>query len=445
MTSANNKIVAGNLDVDLYLWGANGSTEITENSEPLFGSKTGLAQDNAADTLWEPGKTQVVYLSIKNNGSLDLKYRVALEVRNPADSKDLYKVLTYDIVEDAQFGSVDAWSGNGVAVELGTNATQAVDVALKAGAEHFFALAIHMDENAGDDYQDGSVEFDVKVLAGQLASESDSFNSSYDVDADYGDNSTAPTPPLVYVSTAADLKAALSPAISNDQATVILANDITLADGETWTPLDLEAYTGGVRNIVIDGQGHTIKGLNAPLLGNNYFGNTSAVIKNLTLANSTIDNMHYNGLGSGAFIASADNCSSITLENCHLVDSTITATDDFTGIGGLVGYSSSDLTITNCSVTNCTINGAQNSAGAIAGHVSAGHSTTITNAKVVGCTVKGERADKSGYVVGTANNGATTITTSADCANNTVFDVANSDKIYGRLVGGTLTVNGVAQ
>ncbi|MBE6647299.1 MAG: hypothetical protein E7611_06670 [Ruminococcaceae bacterium] len=103
------------------------------------------------------------------------------------------------------------------------------------------------------------------------------------------------------------------------------------------------------------------------------------------------------------------------------------------------------LTITDCSVTNCTITGASNSAGAIAGHVSAGADTTITNAKVIGCTVKGERVDKSGYVIGTANNGDTVITTHADCANNTVFDVADSTVVYGRLVGGTLTVNGVAQ
>ena len=250
---------------------------------------------------------------------------------------------------------------------------------------------------------------------------------------------------VVAVKTAAELQAALSPTVSGDTATVVLTDDIQLAVGESWTPLDLKAYADSVKNIVINGNGHTISGLNAPLIGHAYFGNTSIEIKNLTLSDVTIENKGYNGLGSGAFVAYADNCDHVVIENCHLEDSTITATVDFTGIGGIVGYSSSNLIIKDCSVTNTTINGSNQSAGAIAGHVSAGHSTTITNAKVVGCTVKGERADKSGYVIGTANNGDTTITTHAECANNTVFDVANSTTIYGRLVGGTLTVNGVAQ
>ena len=73
VTSSGNKIVAGNLDVDLYLHtGTDTKIEITNESAPIFGEGA-IAQDNNASTLWEPGKTQVAYLSIKNNGSLDLK------------------------------------------------------------------------------------------------------------------------------------------------------------------------------------------------------------------------------------------------------------------------------------------------------------------------------------------------------------------------------------
>lgn len=115
------------------------------------------------------------------------------------------------------------------------------------------------------------------------------------------------------------------------------------------------------------------------------------------------------------------------------------------GVGGLIGYSSSELEIKNCSVNNTIVTATGSSAGAIAGHVSGGTATTnISNAKVTNCTIKGERTDKSGYVIGTANSGTTTITTK-DCATNNVFDVANSDKIFGRFVpstSGILTVNG---
>lgn len=182
VTSGGNKIVSGKLDVDLYMWtDTTDSTEITNESAPIFGAGS-LAQNNNAETLWEPGKTQVAYLSIKNNGNLDLKYMVNVDVN--AENSVLYEVMEYDIVPDAKFGDVTAWNG-GENVEKGINKTEAEDVALKAGEEHFFALAIHMEEEAGNKYQNGKVSFDVKVLATQLASEEDSFGKDYDKLAAY--------------------------------------------------------------------------------------------------------------------------------------------------------------------------------------------------------------------------------------------------------------------
>lgn len=186
VTSSGNKIQAGNLDVDLYLWTAGDqSVEITDASAPIFGAGS-IAQNNNAETLWEPGKTQVAYLSIKNNGSLDLKYKVAVDVRDADAEQNLYEVMKYAIINDAQYADVTAWdTTKGVSVVPGVNATQANDVALKAGEEHFFALSIHMDEAAGNQYMNGQVDFDVRVLATQLASEFDSFNNQYDKDATY--------------------------------------------------------------------------------------------------------------------------------------------------------------------------------------------------------------------------------------------------------------------
>ncbi len=183
VTSAENKIVAGTLDVDLYLWNSTSEpVEITEESAPIFGQGAVAQNDNAA-TLWEPGKTQVAYLSIKNNGSLDLKYKVAIKVYDV--TKNLIEVLEYDITPDAKYGEVTSWANNGISVVEGTNATASEDVALKAGEEHFFALSVHMLETATNEYQDGSATFDIKVLATQLASESDSFGTDYDKDAYY--------------------------------------------------------------------------------------------------------------------------------------------------------------------------------------------------------------------------------------------------------------------
>ena len=198
VTSANNKIKAGNLDVDLYMWnGADEANrvEITNESAPIFGAANSLsAQNNNADTLWEPGKTQVAYLSIKNNGSLDLKYQVAIDVTNPVDGKELYKVMQYAITPDAKYSAnAPAWTTGSDVVE-GENIST-TDVSLKAGQEHFFALSVHMKEDAGNEYMNGKVEFDISVLAGQLASELDGFNTSdYDKYAGYPGTGFAAAP-----------------------------------------------------------------------------------------------------------------------------------------------------------------------------------------------------------------------------------------------------------
>ena len=183
VTSAGNKIVAGTLDVQLLMDTDVDGTydDISDSTSPIFGEGS-IAQDNNAETLWEPGKTQVAYLAIKNNGNLDLKYTVGLNVVDVKNS--LYKVMEYAIVPDADANNkVTAWNG-GNSVVLGTQSVSR-DVELKAGETHYFALAIHMDEMAGNRYQDGEVNFDLTVLATQVASESDSFGNQYDKDAEF--------------------------------------------------------------------------------------------------------------------------------------------------------------------------------------------------------------------------------------------------------------------
>ncbi len=187
-SSTGNKIVAGTLDVQLLMNSdGSGYVDISDSTSPIFGTGA-IAQDENGATLWEPGKTQVAYLAIKNNGTLDLKYTVKLNVENVA--KDLYEVMEYAIIPDAQYDSVTAWNG-GNTVKVGSQAVSG-DVVLATGAVHYFALAIHMDEEAGNDYQGGEVNFDLTVLATQLASESDSFDNGYDNGAGYYPNTSAP-------------------------------------------------------------------------------------------------------------------------------------------------------------------------------------------------------------------------------------------------------------
>ena len=188
-----NKIQAGNLDVELLMYKkitdeSYDYVNISKEKEPIFGSGTSaVAQNNNLDTLWEPGKTQVAYLAIKNEGNLALKYKVALNVTNPVDGKDLYKVMQYAIVPDAKNdnGKVTGWTASdGKTVDVGQQPVSG-EVSLAVGATHYFALLVHMDELAGNNYQNGKVDFDLTVYATQDTVEFDSFGKDYDENATY--------------------------------------------------------------------------------------------------------------------------------------------------------------------------------------------------------------------------------------------------------------------
>ncbi len=209
-----NKIVAGNLDVELLMYKGTEYANISKEPAPIFGSETStVAQNNNLDTLWEPGKTQVAYLAIKNEGNLDLKYQVTLNVTNPADGKDLYQVMQYAIAPNAKGTDLvlPEWTTGssvipGAQIVSGTNTTGAdpAGVKLLHGETHYFALLVHMDGNAGNKYQNGKVEFDLTVYATQLNSENDSFGPDYDKDAPF------PIPVTANVANAAEISAAIN-------------------------------------------------------------------------------------------------------------------------------------------------------------------------------------------------------------------------------------------
>ena len=184
-STAVNKIQAGNLDVELLMHNGSDYVNISKEKKPIFSNGTSaVAQNDNLNTLWEPGKTQVAYLAIKNEGNLALKYKVALNVTNPVDGKDLYKVMQYAIVPNAQPSSAPtAWT-TGKPVDVGQQPVSD-EVSLAVGATHYFALLVHMDELAGNNYQNGKVEFDLTVYATQDTVESDSFGKDYDKNATY--------------------------------------------------------------------------------------------------------------------------------------------------------------------------------------------------------------------------------------------------------------------
>ena len=193
-----NKIQAGNLDIQLLMRGASGAYEnIGDSHQVIFGDANSLvAQNNNQDTLWEPGKTQVAYLAVRNAGNLALKYNILLNVEDGG----LIGALDYVIVpQGTKFGddvcrenvaSWDAVKADAAKLTAGTF-TAAPNGCLdeiahdktKTNETEYFALVVHMDENAGNTYMNKSVTIDMKVVATQAAAEFDSFDNTYDAGA----------------------------------------------------------------------------------------------------------------------------------------------------------------------------------------------------------------------------------------------------------------------
>ncbi len=117
VTSGRNKITAGNLDVELEYVTAKAAKEksaITEEDwQPVKADTPNLFDD---DALWEPGHTEYVYLRVRNNGSLALKYNLSASVYGADDgetpeaeytnmkgkSVKLSQFLVFNVIDDTE-------------------------------------------------------------------------------------------------------------------------------------------------------------------------------------------------------------------------------------------------------------------------------------------------------------------------------------------------------
>lgn len=223
-----------------------------------------------------------------------------------------------------------------------------------------------------------------------------------------------------------------------------LANELTPVSGVitltrdyevsgNWTSLSL---TG---TVVINGQNHTIKGINQPLVAGT--SGINITINDLTIADSEIGVAAIeNGLGTAAFISYIDYSGKASFTNCHLLDSKVTGNER---VAALLAFSeATEVSIKDCSVVDCQLT----SVGGAAGLLAYTHSTTtVEDSKVERTTVESteNRTGKTalaGAVIGTVN--ANTTLTNVTVNGNTVKNnnaTAHSDMV-GRVVSGTLTV-----
>lgn len=206
VTSTNNVIKTGSLDLQV-LWTddlTSGSWKDAENSTdgPVF------AYEN-----WEPGYTAIRYVKIVNNGSLAFKY--ALNVIADGDAGILGDVIDVYYVENASqnITSLEGKTKAGVLNDVISGKVNAGGVLLPEGEtktgfytkDIVIAIALHMQEDAGNEYQDQSVgaSFAIQLIASQYDYESDDLGEGYDKDSQWpndvvisGNSASAPVTPI---------------------------------------------------------------------------------------------------------------------------------------------------------------------------------------------------------------------------------------------------------
>ena len=219
VTSSNNIIKSGTLEVAMtYADEVNGKYEDASKGA-IFDYK-----------LWEPGYTQVKYVKLKNLGTLALQYKLTVtpnvvnanEKVKLADVIDVYTALVEDgytapeNFEDAKasmtkVGTLSdvlaATEGCDTGVLLPADGKGSDDVQLPAGTEAYtgdvtVCIALHMQESAGNEYQNLSVGdgFSVQLLATQFTYENDAFNNKYDEKAEYDEVAAKPIAKVEYAN-----------------------------------------------------------------------------------------------------------------------------------------------------------------------------------------------------------------------------------------------------
>lgn len=187
-----NKIQAGNLDVVLEMCTDGTNWESAEGKTLTFKTTDNRAADQI---LWEPGCTyELPQLRVANKGNLALKYKIQIT----------------GIQGDAKLNEVIDWTINDAAINL-------TEGHLTAGQQgDAFTIKGHMKEKAGNEYQGLSIDgIGITVCATQDTVENDSFNNTYDKDAEYP----------ISVTTGDELQAIVSDATA--PVNIVLANDIT--------------------------------------------------------------------------------------------------------------------------------------------------------------------------------------------------------------------------
>lgn len=345
VTSGRNTIVSGNLDVELEYYDADTKAwDSVDTNTNVF-----------SEELWEPGHTEVVYLKVKNAGSLALKYQLGVSVFSEVVGTNVYgeafnlsDYLEFDVIdidgEDDFFADRDEArkaTVNAAFIKAGFSKTSALYArGDSAGvSEEYVAMVVYMPETVGNeanymkDTTPPSINLGITLVATQFTAEDDSFGNDYDKDATYivpwdasADTAWYTGDKTEYILTTAEQLAGLAQLVNGGKSfagiTISLGSNIDLAN-RPWTPIGVsDANFGGT----LDGHHYVISNLNVNgtsgvgLVG---IAGNAASIENITVENAVVNGNHYVGTILGYGYLSAN-----SLAGCIVKNATVVCTPD---------------------------------------------------------------------------------------------------------------------
>ena len=190
VSSLNNIITAGNLDVELEFLDKNGNWKTVQDSSEIFDK----------NTLWEPGHTEVAYLRVSNLGTLALKYQLGVNIASETASVNVYgnpfklsEYIFFDAIDDVKtaYASRDeARSAVDSITSIARGYTKPGTIEAN-GEPHYVAIVVYMPEEVGNEANHAKnvlppqITLGINVVATQAPSENDSFDNSYDNNAQF--------------------------------------------------------------------------------------------------------------------------------------------------------------------------------------------------------------------------------------------------------------------
>lgn len=216
--TAVNTIQSGTLDVAL----------VDDAGESLEGASLEWVKAQGEDAvLWEPGCTyETADAYIKNEGNLALKYKVL--VNGIDGDAELLDVIDFKVLVDGEEVDVAEFEGD-----------------LAAGDEEAIVIKAHMDEEAGNEYQDKKIEgISITVKAAQDTVEYDSYDNQYDADATYADEAADEEEPT-------EPEAPVEPEVPEEPDNTVREAIVIPEDADQYTTYNYENMTVEAENMLI--------------------------------------------------------------------------------------------------------------------------------------------------------------------------------------------------